>query len=72
MKFEFSKLYWVIRDHVKPFFNYNKEDTDVEFLYLKSMEDLIRLKDLERDKAKLLEMIQGEHLDKDESKNGQD
>jgi len=36
------------------------------------MEDLIRLKDLERDKAKLLEMIQGEHLDKDESKNGQD
>ena len=36
------------------------------------MEDHIRLKDPERHKAKLLELIQGEHMDKVENKNGQD
>ena len=44
----------------------------VEFQSLISMENHIRLADSERHKAKLLEMIQGEQMDKDESKNGQD
>jgi hypothetical protein len=56
----------------KPFFYYCKEDPSVEFLYLKSIEDHIRLKDPERHKATLLEMIQREQIDKYENKNGQD
>ena len=36
------------------------------------MENHIRLADLERHQAKLLEMIQGDHMDKDESENGPD
>ena len=38
---------------------------------LKSMYH-IRLKDHERNKAKLIEMIQGKYMDKDENKNPQD
>ncbi len=56
----------------KPFFYYCKEDPSVEFLYLKSIEDHIRLKDPQRHKAKLLEMKQAEQIDKHENKNGQD
>jgi hypothetical protein len=42
----------------KPFFYYCKEDTNVEFFHLKSIEDHIRLKDPERHKAKLLKLLQ--------------
>ena len=34
------------------------------------IQDDIKFKNPERHKAKLLEMIQGEHMDKDENKNG--
>jgi len=44
----------------------------VEFLSLESIEHHIKFKDPEGHKAKLLEMIQAEHTDKDENKNGQD
>ena len=57
----------------KPFFHYYKICPKVEFLSLESIEHHIKFKDPERHKAKLLEIIQeGEHMDKDESKNGQD
>jgi hypothetical protein len=45
-----------IRDY-KPFFKYCKICPKVEFLYLKSMEDHIRLADSEKHKAKLLELL---------------
>jgi hypothetical protein len=51
------------QQNYKPFFYYCMEDTDVEFLQLKSMEDHMRLKDPERHKAKLLELIQEEKTD---------
>jgi len=38
---------------------------------LKSIEHHIKFKDPERHKANLLETIQGELMDKDENKNGQ-
>ena len=56
----------------KPFFHYCKICPKVEFLSLESIEHHIKFKDPERHKAKLLEMIQTEHRDKDENKNGQD
>jgi hypothetical protein len=59
-----------IRDS-KPFFKFCKICPKVEFQNLISMENHIRLADSERHKAKLLEMIQGEYMNKDESKNGQ-
>lgn len=42
----------------KPFFYYCKIDPKVENINLKSIEDHIRLKDPQRHKAKLLELIQ--------------
>jgi len=59
------------QDH-HPFLYFLKDDPDVVNIYLESIEHHIRYKDPERYKAKLLEMIQREHMDKDESKNGQD
>jgi hypothetical protein len=57
----------------KPFFHYCKICPKVEFISLKSLEHHIKFKDPERHKAKLLEKMQGgEHMDNDESKNGQD
>ena len=57
----------------KPFFHYCKICPKVEFLSLESIEHHIKFKDPKRHKAKLLEMMQEEvHMDKDESKNGQD
>jgi len=56
----------------KPFFHYCKICPKVEFLSLESIEHHSRYKDPELHKAKLLEMIQTEHRDKDENKNGQD
>jgi hypothetical protein len=56
----------------KPFFYYCKEHPNIENIYLKSIEDHIRLKDSEYHKAELLEMIQGEQIDKHENKNRQD
>ena len=56
----------------KPFFHYCKICSKVEFLSLESIEHHIRYKGPKIHKAKLLEMIQTEHVDKDESKNGQD
>lgn len=40
-----------------PFFYYCKEDPKVENINLKSIEDHIRLKDPERHKANLLELL---------------
>jgi len=57
----------------KPYFHYCKICPKVENLHLESIEHHIKFKDPERHKAKLLEMMQEEvHMDKDESKNGQD
>jgi|tagenome__1003787_1003787.scaffolds.fasta_scaffold20944990_3 hypothetical protein len=56
----------------KPFFHYCKICPKVEFLSLDSIEHHIRYNDPKRHKTKLLEMIQGEHMDKDENKNGQE
>jgi hypothetical protein len=57
----------------KPFFKYCKICPKVEFQNLISMENHIRLKDPERHKAKLLEIIQGgEYVDKAENKTVQD
>jgi hypothetical protein len=48
----------------KPFFYYCSEHPNLENIYLKSIEDHIRLKDPQRHKAKLLEMMQkGEHME---------
>ena len=41
----------------KPFFYYCKEDPKLENINLKNIEDHIRLKDPERHKAKLLELV---------------
>jgi hypothetical protein len=60
------------QQNYKPYFLYCKEDPKVEFQNLFSIENHIRLKDPERHKAKLLEMIQEERMDKDEKNNGQD
>ena len=57
----------------KPYFYYRKLDSKVENINLIIIEHHIKFKDPERNKAKLLEMIQEtEHRDKDENKNGQD
>jgi hypothetical protein len=56
----------------KQFLHYCKVHTYVEFLSLESIEHHIKFKDPERHKAKLLEKIQEEQIDKDENKNGQD
>ena len=56
----------------EPFHYFLKDDPDVVNIYLESIEHHIRYKDPKRHKAKLLEMIQGEHMDKDENKNGLD
>ncbi|MER5174413.1 MAG: bifunctional DNA primase/polymerase [Candidatus Nitrosocosmicus sp.] len=42
----------------KPFFYYCKEHPDIKNIYLRSIEDHIRLKDPQRHKATLLELIQ--------------
>ena len=44
----------------KPFFYYCKEDPKIENINLKSIEDHIRLKDPQRHKAKLLELLDKE------------
>jgi hypothetical protein len=44
----------------------------VENIHLEVIEDHIIYKDPERHKAKLLETIQGEQIDKHENKNRQD
>jgi hypothetical protein len=41
----------------KPFFYYCKKDPTVEYLHLEIIEDHIRLKDPERHKSKLLELL---------------
>ena len=56
----------------KPFFKYCKIYPKVENIHLKSIGHHIIIKDPQRHKAKLLEMIQGEQLDKYEDKNNQD
>jgi hypothetical protein len=48
----------------KPFFYYYKDDPKVENIYLKSIEDHIRLKYPERHKAKLLELLRKEEKEK--------
>jgi len=48
----------------RPYFLYYKEDPDVENINLKSIEDHIGLKDPQRHKTKLLELIQKEGEDK--------
>jgi hypothetical protein len=45
------------QQNIKPFFYYCRLDSKVENINLKSIEDHIRLKDPERHKAKLLELI---------------
>ena len=47
-------------------------DPKVENIHLEVIEDHIIYKDSERHKAKLLETIQGEQIDKHENKNIQD
>src|SRR6476646_2066310 len=56
----------------KPFFHYCKICPKVEFLSLKSIEHHIKFNDPERHKAKLLEIIQRDQIDKYEDKNSQD
>jgi len=51
----------------KPFFYYCKEDPNVVNVNLESIEHHIKFKDPESHKSKLLEMIQREHMDKDEN-----
>lgn len=46
----------------KPLFYYCKEDRGIENIHLNSIEDHIRLKDPQRHKAKLLEILQKENL----------
>jgi hypothetical protein len=41
----------------KPFFYYCKKHSNIENIYLKSIEDHIRLQDPQRHKAKLLELV---------------
>src|SRR6476646_1447449 len=60
------------RQNHKPFLYFLKDDPDVVNIHLESIEQHIKFKEPERHKAKLLEMIKGEHMDKDENKNGQD
>jgi hypothetical protein len=44
----------------KPFFYYWKEDPKLEYIDFKNIKDHIRLKDHERHKAKILEIVQKE------------
>lgn len=55
----------------KPFFHYCKICPKVEFLSLESIEHHIRYKDPKNHKAKLLEKIQGEDVNKAENKTVQ-
>ena len=50
------------RQNYKPFLYFLKDDPDVVNIYLESIEHHIRYKDPDRHKAKLLEMIKGEHM----------
>jgi hypothetical protein len=45
------------RQNHKPFFYYCKDHPDIENIYLKSIEDHIRLKDPEYHKTKLIELL---------------
>ena len=56
----------------KPFFHYCKICPKVEFQSLINIENHNELNDPKRHKAKLLEIIQGEHMDKAENKTVQD
>jgi hypothetical protein len=56
----------------KPFFYYCKKDPTVEYLHLESIEDHIRLKDPERHKSKLLELLREEERESEEKSDGLD
>jgi hypothetical protein len=56
----------------KPFFYYCKEGPTVEYLHLESIEDHIRLKDPERHKSKLLELLREEERESEEKSDGLD
>jgi hypothetical protein len=55
----------------KPFFYYCKEGPTVEYL-LEIIEDHIRLKDPERHKSKLLELLREEERESEEKSDGLD
>jgi hypothetical protein len=56
----------------KPFFYYCTKDPTVEYLHLESIEYHIRLKDPERHKSKLLELLREEERESEEKSDGLD